>query len=57
MLELDLVHTVAFGGLVLLGGAVVGAVATWEAIGRGTPVETLFWVLFMLGSIAAISSS
>jgi Zn-dependent protease with chaperone function len=40
--------------LVLLGGAVVGAVATWEAIGRGTPVETLFWVLFMLGSIAAI---
>lgn len=40
--------------LLLLGGAVVSAVATWEAIGRGAPVETLVWVLFMLASIAAI---
>lgn len=40
--------------LVLLGGAVVGAVATWEAIGRGAPIETLFWVLFMLGGVAAV---
>ena len=40
--------------LLLLGAAVVGAVATWEAIGRGAPMETLVWVVFMLASIAAI---
>lgn len=40
--------------LILLGGAVVGAVATWEAIGLGAPTATLLWVLFMLGSVAAI---
>ncbi len=45
---------VAGSTLLLLGGAVVGAVATWDAIGRGAPMETLFWVLFMLGSVAAI---
>lgn len=40
--------------LLLLGGTVVGAAATWDAVGRGAPMETLLWVLFMLGSIAAI---
>ena len=45
---------VAGSALLLLGGAVVGAVATWDAIVRGAPMETLVWVLFMLGSVAAI---
>ncbi len=43
--------------LLLFGAAVVGGVATWEAIGRGEPMETVLWVLFMLGSIAAIWGS
>lgn len=42
------------GSLLLLLGGTVGAAATWDAVGRGAPMETLLWVLFMLGSIAAI---